>query len=206
MPSKGDGAGTDTFRPHRAHGQLRNTENRQRLRGLATASLMPPLRLIAVPPCSFSLLLDKDFFRQPVTHRLFAASNRRLCLFVRSSLHWHKLRLLGLHHYSLFIDFMSIGNNYVADRYVALSRHAWGAVPIKASHKRVGKYKSLARFNVWLRTVHSVSEKSPHSCGGSICSVLPEPSFLSPHDIEASSNSYSHTVIGRMVKKKHPPI
>lgn len=66
------------------------------------------------------------------------------------------------------------------------------------------KYKSLAGCNVWLRTVHSVSEKSPRSCGGNICSVLPEPSFLSPHDIEASSNSYSHTVIRRMVKKKAP--
>ncbi len=65
----------------------------------------------------------------------------------------------------------------------------------------MGKYKSLARCNVWLRAVHSVSEKSPRSCGGSICSGLPEPSFLSPHDIGASSNSYSHTVIGRMVKK-----
>lgn len=28
--------------------------------------------------------------------------------------------------------------------------------------------------------------------------------FLSPYVIEASSNSYSHTVIGRMVKKKVP--
>lgn len=68
----------------------------------------------------------------------------------------------------------------------------------------MGKYKSLARCNVWLRAVHSVSEKSPRSCGGSICSGLPEPPFLSPHDIKASSNSYSHTVIGRMVKKKAP--
>ena len=65
----------------------------------------------------------------------------------------------------------------------------------------MGKYKLLAGCNVWLRPVHSVPERSPHSCGGSICSVLPEPSFLSPHDIEASSNSYSHTVIRRMVKK-----
>lgn len=68
----------------------------------------------------------------------------------------------------------------------------------------MGKYKSLAGCNVWLRPVHSVSEKSPHSCGGSICSSLPEPSFLSPNDIEASSNSYSHTVTERMVKKKAP--
>ena len=33
MPSKGDGAGTDTFRPLRAYGHRRNTDNRQRLRG-----------------------------------------------------------------------------------------------------------------------------------------------------------------------------
>lgn len=53
MPSKGDGGrATDTFRPHHAYEQRRNTENRQRLRGLATASLMPPLRHLAVPPCS----------------------------------------------------------------------------------------------------------------------------------------------------------
>ena len=77
MPSKGDGASTDTFRPHRAYGQLRNTENRQRLRGLATASLMPPLRLIAVPPCSFSLLPDKDFYDRPATCRLFQQSTGR---------------------------------------------------------------------------------------------------------------------------------
>ena len=77
MPSKGDGAGTDTFRPHRAYGQLRNTENRQRLRGLATASLMPLRRLIAVPPCSLSLLPDKDFIDRPATCRLFQQSTGR---------------------------------------------------------------------------------------------------------------------------------
>ena len=77
MPSKGDGAGTDTFRPHCAYGQLRNTENRQRLRGLATASLMPHRRLIAVPLCSLSLLPDKDFFDRPATCRLFQQSMGR---------------------------------------------------------------------------------------------------------------------------------
>lgn len=77
MPSKGDGADTDTFRQHRAYGQLRNTENRQRLRGLATSSLMPPLRLIAVPPCSFSLLPDKKFYDHPATCRLFQQSMGR---------------------------------------------------------------------------------------------------------------------------------
>lgn len=61
MPSKGDGAGTDTFRPHRAYGQLRDTENRQRLRGSATASLMLHRRLIAVPPCSFRCCLMRTF-------------------------------------------------------------------------------------------------------------------------------------------------
>ena len=77
MPSKGDGAGTDTFQPHRTYGQLRNTENRQRLRGLAMASLMPHRRLIAVPPCSFSLLPDKDFIDRPATCRLFQQSTGR---------------------------------------------------------------------------------------------------------------------------------
>ena len=77
MPSKGDGAGTDTFRPHRAYGQLRNTENRQRLRGLATASLMPHRRLIAVPPCPKSLLPDKDFSDRPATCRLVQQSTGR---------------------------------------------------------------------------------------------------------------------------------
>ena len=77
MPSKGGGADTDTFRPHRAYGQWRNTENRQRLRGLATASLMPPLRLIAVPPCSLSLLPNKDFYDRPATCRLFQQSTGR---------------------------------------------------------------------------------------------------------------------------------
>ena len=60
-PSKDDGARTDIFRPPPAYGQLRNTENRQRLRGLATAALMSPLRLIAVPPCSFPSLPNMDF-------------------------------------------------------------------------------------------------------------------------------------------------
>lgn len=79
MPSKGDGASTDTFRPHRAYGQLRNTENRQRLRGLVTASLMPYRRLIAVPPCFFSLLPDKNFYDRPATCRLFQQSTGRDC-------------------------------------------------------------------------------------------------------------------------------
>lgn len=95
MPSKDDGVHTDTFRPHRAYGQLRNTENRQRLRGLATATLMPHLRLFAVPPCSFSLLPDMDFYDRPATYRLSAATCRRLCRFARTSLHWHRLRLNG---------------------------------------------------------------------------------------------------------------
>ena len=79
MPSKGDGEPlfTDTFRPHRAYGQLRNPENRQRLRGLATASLMPHRRLFAVPPCSLSPLPDKDFYDRPATCRLFQQSTGR---------------------------------------------------------------------------------------------------------------------------------
>ena len=78
MPSQGDGGrATDTFRPHHAYGQRRNTENRQRLRGLAAASLMPPLRLIAVPSCSFSLLPDKDFYDRPATCSLFQQSTGR---------------------------------------------------------------------------------------------------------------------------------
>ena len=77
MPSEGDGAGTETIRPHRAYGKLRNTENRQRLRGLATASLMPSLRLIAVPPCPLSRLPDKDFYDSPATCRLFHQSTGR---------------------------------------------------------------------------------------------------------------------------------
>ena len=96
MPSKGDGAGTDTFRPHRAYGQLRNAENRQRLRWMATASLMPPLRLIAVPPCSFSLLPIRTF----TTARPLAAcfsSPRVETVIIRlpASSAYHRLALPG---------------------------------------------------------------------------------------------------------------
>lgn len=85
MPSKGDGAGTDTFRPHHAYGQWRNTENRQRLRGLATASLMPPLRLIAVPPCSLLPLPNKDFYDRPAICRFFAKAKRQADEFQQST-------------------------------------------------------------------------------------------------------------------------
>lgn len=85
MPSKGDGAGTDTFRPHHAYGHRRNTENRQRLRGLAAASLMPPLRLIAVPPCSISPLPDMDFYDRPATCRFFAKAKRQVDEFQQST-------------------------------------------------------------------------------------------------------------------------
>lgn len=89
----------------------------------------------------------------------------------------------------------------VAGGYVASDCHTGGAVSIRASNKRMGKYKLLARINVRLREVHSVMENlhAPvevvfvHAC-------LNFP-FLSPHGLLASSNSYSHTVIGRMVKK-----
>lgn len=78
MPSEGDGGrATDTLRPHHAYGQRRNTENRQRLRGLATASLMPHLRLIVVSPCSLSPLPDKEFYDRPTTCRLFQQSTGR---------------------------------------------------------------------------------------------------------------------------------
>ena len=97
MPSKDDGAGTDIFRPPPAYGQLRNTENRQRLRGFATASLMPPLRLIAVPPCSLSQLPDKDFYDRPTTCRLFQQSTGRdsVTRLPALSAH-HRLALPGL--------------------------------------------------------------------------------------------------------------
>ena len=60
---KGDGEPlfTDTFRPQCAYGQLRNTENLQRLRRSATASLMPYRGLIAVPPFSFCCCLKRNF-------------------------------------------------------------------------------------------------------------------------------------------------
>ena len=37
----------------------------------------------------------KDFYDRSATHCLFAATCRRLCRFARSSLHWHRLRLIG---------------------------------------------------------------------------------------------------------------
>lgn len=40
-------------------------------------SLMPPRRLIAVPPCSLSPLPDKDFYDRPPTCRLFQQSTGR---------------------------------------------------------------------------------------------------------------------------------
>lgn len=67
MPSKGDGAGTDTFRPPHAYGQRRNTEKRQRLRGwhrgrcLYLGDLLPFLRVL------YRLLPAKDFYdRRPL--------------------------------------------------------------------------------------------------------------------------------------------
>ncbi len=38
---------------------------------------MPSLRLIAVPPCPFSLLPDKEFYDRPATGRLFQQSTGR---------------------------------------------------------------------------------------------------------------------------------
>ena len=97
MPSKGDGAGTLTFRPHRAYGQLRNTENRQRLRGLAAASLMPHRRLIAVPPCSFSLLPDKDFTTTPPLAACFSSPRVETMIIRLPALSaYHRLALPGL--------------------------------------------------------------------------------------------------------------
>lgn len=46
---------------------------------------MPPLRLIAVPPCSFSLLPDKDFFDRPATCRFFAKAKRQADEFQQST-------------------------------------------------------------------------------------------------------------------------
>lgn len=97
MPSKGDGAGTDTFRPHRAYGQLRNTENRQRFRGLAAASLMQHRRLIAVPPCSFSLLPDKDFTTTPPLAACFSSPRVETMIIRLPALSaYHRLALPGL--------------------------------------------------------------------------------------------------------------
>ena len=97
MPSNGDGAGTDTFRPHRAYGQSRNTENRQRLRGLATASLMQPLRLIAVPPCSFSLLPIRTFTTAPPLTACFSSPRvETVIIRLSASSAYHRLALPGL--------------------------------------------------------------------------------------------------------------
>ena len=97
MPSKGDGAGTDTFRPHRAYGQLRNTENRQRLRGLATASLMPHRRLLAVPPCSFRRCMIRTFTTARPLATCFSSPRVEtviICLPALSA--YHRLALPGL--------------------------------------------------------------------------------------------------------------
>ncbi len=97
MPSKGDGASTDTFRPHRAYGQLRNTENRQRLRGLVTASLMPYRRLIAVPPCFFRCCLIRTFTTaRPLA--VYFSSPRVETVIIRLPLlsAYHRLALPGL--------------------------------------------------------------------------------------------------------------
>lgn len=97
MPSKGDGAGTDTFWPHRAYGQLRNTENRQRLRGLATASLMPHRRLIAVPPCSFSLLPIRTFTTARPPAACFSSPRVETVIIRLPALSvYHRLALPGL--------------------------------------------------------------------------------------------------------------
>lgn len=37
----------------------------------------------------------KDFSNRSATHRLLAATSRRLCRFARSSRHWHRLRFIG---------------------------------------------------------------------------------------------------------------
>ena len=63
--------------PLTSYDRITTMSNRQRLRGLATASLMPSLRLIAVPPCSLSLLPDKAFHDRPVTCRLVRQSTVR---------------------------------------------------------------------------------------------------------------------------------
>lgn len=120
---------------------------------------------------------------RPLRHSplVSAATCRRLCRFVRASLPRHRLRLNGAVSHSLFIDFKSIGNTDGCRQICFFVPPYRGCHPIMASHKRMGKYELLAILNVWLRAVHSVSEKSPHSCGGSICSSLPEPPFKPPH-------------------------
>ena len=97
MPSKGDGADTDTFRPHRAYGQQRNTENRQRLRGLATASLMPHRRLLAVPPCFFHCCLIRTFTTARPLAACFSSPRVETVIIRLPALSaYHRLALPGL--------------------------------------------------------------------------------------------------------------
>lgn len=129
MPSKGDGAGTDTFRPHRAYGQLRNTENRQRLRGLAAASLMPPLRLIAVPPCSFSLLPDKDFTITPPLAACFSSPRVETMIIRLPALSaYHRLALPGLVISIFFSALLFFQINHITQCYPFLNN--WNRVII----------------------------------------------------------------------------
>ena len=92
MPSKDDGAGTDTFDRISPMG---NAEHRQRPSPYGMASGTFHHKTEWLSSVFRDALPDKDFYDRSATHRLIAATCRRLCRFARTSLHWHRLRLNG---------------------------------------------------------------------------------------------------------------
>ena len=84
-----------------------------------------------------------------------------------------------------------------------------GSLFSKAYHQQVGQYELLAitqrvakgySFGFGIKNLQTSCVGSYFLCQG------PNIPFLPPHGFQVSSNSYNHTVFGRMVKKKLPPI
>ena len=155
-------------------------------------------------------LPDKDFYDRPLTHRLNSIHRKEQC---RND---GTFRSASLRHTSFYrgcTDFFPVFQSIAATVgsatiYVFMGFHPGEPfqqnVPSTSGSVRVACLNLTCGEGIFFWLWH---KKSPDLLRRLVFFMSrPEHPSFAPHAFQVSSNSYNHTVFGRMVKKKLPPI
>lgn len=152
-------------------------------------------------------LPDKDFYDRPLTHRLNSIHRKEQCrndgTFRSTSLR-HTSFFIGAAPISIFSVFQSIAATIgSATIYVFMGFHPGEpfqqGVPSTSGSVRVACHNLTCGEGIFFWLWH---KKSPDLLRRLVFFMSrPNIPLLPPHAFQVSSNSYNHTVFGRMVKK-----
>ena len=157
-------------------------------------------------------LPDKDFYDRHLTRRLNSIHRKEQCRNAgscRSSSLRHTSFLSGLPRFS-FSVFMSIAATAGAAKiYVFMGFHPGEPFQSVRTDNKWVRYKLLAiakRVAKGYSSGFGIKNLQTSCVGSYFFHQGPKHPSFAPHAFQVSSNSYNHTVFGRMVKKKLPPI